>query len=240
MPLPSAARALLLLNVAACSARDLGPLHDGIPGLGGTGDGSGASPDAGGVTPLGGTSGIGGHGGTLNGAGGAPATGDFGPWSFDSDDDTSNGEWTVYTARTTLGWTAQGQTAPLGSLVIDGSADREREVIHNLAATPGAPRMGDAVDLTGYTFGIVARSASEETQLELFTLETSYMRLAGSANTLGTDWTTIVLDMSSQDPTNPTYQAAQTMTLGIKTGPGEVWIDRVWLLNDTASSAEGQ
>lgn len=236
--------ALLLVAISGCSARDLSSLHDGVLAASGAASSGGASaPDAGGSMSSGGAGGAGGPmssggaGGAVPGNVGGAGVAALGPWSFDSEADTASGDWSAFTARTTLGWTAQGESLPLGSLVFTGTLDREREIVHVLAATPQSPYPGDPVDLSGYTFRVLARSASEDTTLELYAIERSFLRFTGEKHTLGTQWTQLALDFSLRDPTNPTYNPSQTMMVGIKSGRSEIWIDRIWLAKETGNDA---
>ncbi|MFZ5894896.1 MAG: hypothetical protein ACOY0T_27795 [Myxococcota bacterium] len=221
--------ALLVAGALGCSARDLSPLHNGVRSSGGT---AGFTASAGGT---GGSGGGGGTAGTPGGTGGMRTEIDLGPWTFDSEQEVSSGDWVAYTGRTTLTWIAEGEAPILGSLVVDGSTARNREIIHVLDPTPAASEPGRAVDMSTYTLNIVARTAVDMTTLQLFATDTAFTRASGEITTLGTEWTTLSFPLNTPDPTSPTHDPARTMSLGVITGPSPVWIDRLWLVNDASS-----
>ena len=64
--------------------------------------------------------------------------GDRPAWTFDMEAQVSSAEWVANTGKTTVSWIAEGETLPLGSLVVDGSSTRLREIVHVLDPTPAA------------------------------------------------------------------------------------------------------
>lgn len=168
------------------------------------------------------------------------STGVFlGPWTFDMEAQVSSAEWVANTGKTTVSWIAEGETLPLGSLVVDGSSTRLREIVHVLDPTPAASEPGRAVDMSTYSFGVAARAATDATTLQLFAMDTAFSRTSGEIIALGTDWTTLLFPLNTADPASPTHDSTSTMTLGIICGPTAVWIDRVWLVDDAAGGAGG-
>lgn len=224
---------LLIGGLLACSARDLSSLHNGVRESSAGAAGRATGGNAGTAGPaFGGTAGSA-FGGTADSgfAGTAGSVIDYGPWGFDSEEEALNGQWLARTGKTLLGWISEGESLPLGSLVVDGHTARKWEIVHVLDPTPTAAAAGRPVDMSGYTLMVVARAASDTAHLQLFCVESlTFRRTNGPIVPVGTEWTTLRFRFDTPDPANLANDVTRTTSLAVtSTGPSVVWIDRAWL-----------
>lgn len=227
-----------VLCLVGCSFQNFDYLQEGIQtsevggatGVGGSAVGASSAGGAS-VTALGGSSGGGASnsgGAATGGTSASPPT--IGPWEFNSESDISvwQPSTTDFPAGSSISWAAEGEVAPLGSMVITATGPT---IVSDSLPTGTS-------DQSSRTIYFRARAASGNAILKPFATSSGYVWADGGEQPVTTAWSTVTMKFNT-----PTYQASgfdpsALISVGLQIPcPGTaanpvtwvVWIDRGWV-----------
>jgi hypothetical protein len=231
------------LLVASCSLQNFEYLQadlgdTGTLGMGGGssagaatgGTSTGADESAGGTSQGGAT--VGATGGT-SATGGKSSTGTaprLGPWEFDSQSSIS--DWAPFGTGTdpnaTTAWIAEGETDPLGSLVL--TTPGTASFVVNIPASSANQEHGKVC--------FRLRTDSGAAKVKPFAMSTGWAWADAGEQAVDTSWSTAVLNFDALSYVSVNFDPKALVNFGLQlpnsataTAPATltVWIDRVWL-----------
>lgn len=248
---------LLLATLMRCSFDDAGHLQDGdaggnslldgraglggaaaggagggtsggaADGLGGRSGGSSAPAGAGGDAPSSAGANSGGSGGTTSDPGAI-----LGPWEYNSLADAM--QWPPsgldVPPDASVSWTAAGEEAPLGSMVLSTSTT----VPFQLTVPPAQANQAHRKVF------VRARAATEggTESIKPFVMSTGWKWSDGGEFELTSEWSTAMMDLDNPSYEGVDYDASSLIHIGVVLSCGStqaepvtcgVWIDRAWI-----------
>lgn len=166
-------------------------------------------------------------GGSGNGEGGTAGSGNssLGPWTFDTEAEIST--WLLQSQLDgvpgpgTTSWIAQGEAAPVGSLVVKSTG--EVALWYYLSSSSG--------NLSGRTLCMRGRTVSGTALVKVFAFSPGSQWADGGEVTMQTTWQDACLEFSRPAYKFSNFDPANLWTFGIQipNSVAELWIDRIWL-----------